>query len=106
VALGVLESPPDLVVCVVDAQNLERNLLLLSQLAERGIPLMVAMPMTDFLEKAGDRIDLSRLSNLLGVEVTAVVAHKSRGVRDLVDAIDRNLSQPRRSTIPSFRPDA
>ncbi len=106
VALGVLESSPDLVVCVVDAPNLERNLFLLSQLAERGIPLMVAMTMTDFLEKAGDRIDLSRLSNLLGVEVTAVVAHKSRGVRDLVDAIDRNLSQPRRSTIPSFRPDA
>jgi ferrous iron transport protein B len=86
---------PDLLVCVVSASNLERNLFFVSQLAEAGFPMVVALTMSDILESQGESIDVPRLSNLLGVDVVEVIGHKSRGIADLKDAIERNLETPR-----------
>ena len=86
---------PDLLVCVVDAGNLERNLYFFSQLAEREMPIVVALTMVDLLEQKGKKIDVAKLSNLLGVDVVPVVGHKNRGLKELREAIDRNLDEPK-----------
>lgn len=93
-----VDARPDLLVCVVNAANLERNLFLFSQLAEAEMPVLVALTMTDVLKQDGFDYDLGKLSSLLGVEVVPVVGHKGRGMQDLKDAIERNLAEPQ---IPS-----
>lgn len=86
---------PDLLVCVLDAGNLERNLYFFSQLAEQEYPVVVALTMTDLLRQNGRQIDVPKLSNLLGVEVIPVVGHRKQGLRELLEAIERNLAEPR-----------
>lgn len=91
---GAGEPVPDLLVCVVNADNLERNLYFVSQLAEEGRPMVVALTMTDLLKSKGKSIDISKLSNLLGIDVIEVVGHKAKGLKELKAAIDRNLEEP------------
>ncbi len=98
---GTLEgtSRPDLLVCVLDATNLERNLYFFSQLAEAGYPIVVALTMIDRLEQAGKSVDLPKMSNLISVDIVPMVGHKDKGLQDLKDAIERNLSNLR---VPAF----
>lgn len=86
---------PDLLVCVIDAGNLERNLYLYTQVAEVGRPMIVALTMVDRVQKDGKIIDTNRLSNLLGCEVVPVVGHKDTRLNALKEAIERNLDNPR-----------
>lgn len=90
---------PDLLVCVIDATNLERNLYIFTQLAEAGHSIVVALTMADRLAPRGDEIDIPRLSDLLGVDIVPVVGHKDDGVEDLRDAIERNLETPKHPTV-------
>ncbi|MCC7435644.1 MAG: ferrous iron transport protein B [Methanoregulaceae archaeon] len=85
------ERVPDLLVCVLNAANLERNLFLFSQVAEQGIPVVVALTMTDLLREDGKAIDAIKLSNLLGVDVIPVIGHRGQGVDLLKETIARNL---------------
>ncbi len=78
---------PDLVVDVVDASNLERNLYLAVQLIQLGVPLVLAFNMSDVAEQRGFAIDHARLGELLGVRIVATVGHKGKGVPELLDAI-------------------
>ena len=100
VAAGVIlgtakgERPPDLLLCVMDAGNLERNLFFFSQIAEIGKPIVVALTMTDLLSRHGKSLDIARLASQLGVDVIPVVAHKRRGIEELLAAISRNLVSP------------
>lgn len=89
------ERVPDLLVCVLNAANLERNLFLFSQVAEQGIPVVVALTMTDLLREDGKAIDAIKLSNLLGVDVIPVIGHRGQGVDLLKEAIARNLDDGR-----------
>lgn len=89
------ERRPDLLICVVDASNLERNLFFLSQLTEVGLPMVVALTMTDLLKKHGTPIDSAKLASQLGVDVIPVVAHKGIGLPELRAAIDANLKVPK-----------
>ncbi|RYG47556.1 ferrous iron transporter B [bacterium] len=89
------DDKPDLVVCVLDATNLERNLFLFSQLADMGIPTLVALTMVDRLEALGEDIDLPGLSERLGVEIVPVVGHREKGLDELLTAIFRNLDTPK-----------
>lgn len=94
--LGRGDNPrPDLLVCVVNAANLERNLFLFSQIAELGLPIVVALTMTDLLRDEGKALDAVKLSNLLGVDVVPVLGHKAQGLDILKDAIVRNLAEPK-----------
>jgi ferrous iron transport protein B len=77
----------DLMINVVDASNLERNLYLSTQLAEIGVPLLVVLNMVDVAEAAGLEIDLSRLAALLGCPVAGVVASTGKGVPELKQLI-------------------
>jgi len=75
----------DVIVNVVDATNLERNLFLLLQLLERNIPMVVALNMWDETEHLGIDIDLIKLEELLGITVVPTVALTGEGIKTLVD---------------------
>lgn len=82
---------PDLLVCVVDAGNLERNLFFYSQLAQVGIPIVVALTMVDRISGKGEEIDIPKLSKLLDSPVIPVVGHKEIGLKQLRQAIEESL---------------
>lgn len=77
------ERVPDLVVCVVDASNLERNLYLVSQVMDTGLPTIVALNMTDAAESVGLHVDTAKLEQELGLPVIPMVASRSEGVGKL-----------------------
>ena len=78
---------PDVVIVVVDASNLQRNLYLVSQLIELGRPLVVALNMIDIAERRGLRVSAQTLQRELGVPVIPVVGYKRKGVAELKAAI-------------------
>ena len=79
----ILKEKPDLVVDVVDASNLERNLYLTTQIMEMQRPLVIALNMVDVAEKRGIKVNTEKLSELLGVPVVATVGNKGRGLKEL-----------------------
>lgn len=81
----LLKEEPDVIVNLVDATNIERNLYLSTQLAETGIPVVIALNMTDLLEKRGIRIDSERLSMLLNCPVVETSALKQSGLDKMID---------------------
>ncbi|MFM1903032.1 MAG: Ferrous iron transport protein [Planctomycetota bacterium] len=78
---------PDVVVAVVDATNLERNLFLATQAIELGLPLVVALTLTDVASRRGIAIDTAALARQLGCPVVAIAAPARRGLGELRDAI-------------------
>ena len=76
----LITERPDVILNIVDGTNLERNLYLSTQLAELGIPVVMAVNMMDVVEKNGDRINTARLSQELGCEVVRISALKGTGV--------------------------
>lgn len=92
VLLGVQNGtqPPDRVVCVVDASNLERNLYLVSQVLELGIPTVVVLNMMDLVEAKGEKIDTEQLARLLDCPVVAVRANSG----DVAAKLRVALSKP------------
>jgi ferrous iron transport protein B len=78
---------PDVIVSVVDATNLERNLYLATQLFEYGVPVVIALTMIDVFEKRKHEIDIKKLSSNLGVPVVAVNAKADRGKAELVEKV-------------------
>ena len=84
----IVKTRPDLVVNVVDASNLERNLYLTAQILETGTPLIVVLNMSDLAERRGYRIDLRTFSHLLGgIPVIRTVANRGIGLDTLKEAI-------------------
>jgi len=81
----ILEEKPDVVINIVDATNIERNLYLTTQLIELGIPVVVALNMMDALEARGDQIDIPRLEKQLGVPVIPTSANKAQGTKELIE---------------------
>ena len=98
VLLGRLDegAAVDLVVCVLDASNLGRNLYLLSQVLELGLPTVVAVNMLDVAESRGVKIDWEELEKRLGVPVIPTQAVRHVGISDLKAAIHRAVDSPRR----------
>ena len=82
----LVDGRPDVVVAIVDASNLERNLYLAVQLLELGVPLAIALNMHDVARDRGLQIDAAKLSALLGVPVVPTIGHKGRGVPELLAA--------------------
>lgn len=83
----ILGDEVDVVLNIVDATNLERNLFLTMQLIELRKPVVVALNMMDEVEKLGQKIDVAELSNLLGVPVVPIVAKKKKGFKELLEAV-------------------
>src|SRR6184192_3236269 len=85
---------PDVVIVVVDASNLQRNLYLVSQLVELGRPLVVALNMMDIAERRGIHVAPAKLAKQLGVPVVPVIGHKRAGISNLKSEIDRAAIAP------------
>ncbi len=83
----LLDARPDVVVVVLDASNLERNLYLATQLMEMNLRLVLALNMSDVAAARGTEFDLQLLSQLLGAPVVPTVGHKKEGIGELLDAI-------------------
>ena len=81
----ILNDNPDVIIDLVDATNIERNLYLTTQLIETGVPVVVALNMTDLLEKRGIKIDTKRLSMLLDCPIVETSALKQTGLDALVE---------------------
>ena len=80
----IVREKPGVVVNVVDAASMERNLYLTAQILETGIPLIIALNMEDVADSRGLKIDTQKLSELLGgVPVIPMVASRDRGIREL-----------------------
>ena len=81
----ILDEKPDLIINIVDATNLERNLYLTTQLLEIGVPIVVALNMMDAVEKKGDKINAKTLEDALAVPVVEISALKEKGIKELMD---------------------
>src|SRR5579862_5195880 len=95
------QARPDVVVTIVDASNLERNLYLTTQVLELGVPVVVALNMTDVAQAQGLVLDVPRLSRQLGVPVVPMQAHKAQGLDQLKKAVADavQLPVPRRTLV-------
>ena len=92
--------PPDLIVVVVDASNLQRNLYYATQVVELGHPTLIALNMVDVAEANGHRIDDNKLADALGVPVLPVVASNGTGVPELRAKIIATVQSP-----PEMKPE-
>lgn len=81
----LLDGGPDVVVNLVDATNLERNLYLTTQILDLGVPVVVALNMMDLVKKSGDKIDVAGLSKQLGCPVVETTALKGHGMVELME---------------------
>jgi ferrous iron transport protein B len=93
---------PDAILCVVDASNLERNLFLVTQVMELGLPVLVALNMVDVAESRGIRLKPEELTRRMGVKFVPTQAHRGKGLVELRTALGQKLSEPgeRRWTMP------
>jgi ferrous iron transport protein B len=80
---------PDVVIAVVDATNLERNLYLVTQILEYRIPVVIALTMVDAAKKQSLEIDAKKLSALLKIPVIPVIAAKKQGIKELAEEVLR-----------------
>ena len=83
----LVNERPDLVVDIVDASNLDRNLYLAVQFKELGIPMIIALNMVDMAESRGIRVDHQQLSTLFGTPVVPMVARSNKGIQELLDKV-------------------
>lgn len=97
------ENMPDVVVNVIDASNLERNLFLTSQLMDMNINVVIALNMYDELENKGDKLDFENLGKIIGIPIITTVASKGEGIKELfrkvIDVYENNEPTARNAQI-------
>jgi ferrous iron transport protein B len=96
------EPRPDVVVSIVDASNLERNLYLTTQVLELGVPVVVALNMIDVAQAQGLKIDAGKLRERLGIRIVEIQANKGRGLDALKEAIADAVREGQASPGPAF----
>jgi len=99
----ILEQKPDVIIDVLDATNLERNLFLALQFLEFGIPVVGALNIVDQAEDMGFRIDEGRLSALLGLPLVRTVGPRDQGLEELLDAV--TAAAETTETPPRYTPE-
>lgn len=98
----LIEEKPDIIINIVDASNLERNLYLTTQLLELGLPMLVAANKTDVVNSKGDLLDSEKLSEELGLPVVEISAKRGEGIDDLLEEAKRLLQSGEK---PDFKLD-
>lgn len=83
----IVEKRPDIILNVVDGTNLERNLYLSTQLIDMDLAMVMALNMSDELEKSGDKLDVEQLSQLLGMPIIPTTGRNGKGIDTLFNAI-------------------
>jgi ferrous iron transport protein B len=81
----IMDQKPNVVINIVDATNIERNLYLTMQLKEMGIPMIVALNMMDVIDARKDSINIQALEKLLGVPVVPASASKGKGIKEVIE---------------------
>lgn len=94
VAVDAIQADVDLIVCIIDASNLERNLYLFTQIAQLKKPMVVALTMVDRLESKGKKINLEAIEKEIGCPAALVVGHKEEGLDELKLKISQSLENP------------
>jgi ferrous iron transport protein B len=95
----IINETPDMVVDIIDASNLERNLYLYVQLMELGIPLVLAFNMSDVAKASGKVFDIDLLSRLLASPIVKTVGHKNIGTKEILDAVISHMENKNRKKI-------
>ena len=95
----VLKENPDVIIDLVDATNIERNLYLSTQIMELGIPVIMAVNMMDIVEKNGDKIHIDKLAKKLGCEVVTISALKGTGIKEAADKAVQ-IAQKKGAAVP------
>ena len=90
----LIKENPDLVVAVLNAASLERNLYLVAELIELSPRLVIALNMMDVAQQQGMKIDVKALSKELNIQVIPIIASKNQGIDELLAAIEQEYSQP------------
>lgn len=98
----LIDEKPDAILNIVDGTNLERNLYLTTQLAELGIPVVIAINMMDVVVKSGDKIDIEKLGIGLGCKVVEISALKGTGIDDAAKEAINAAHQERKSPMLMF----
>lgn len=101
----ILEENPDVIINVVDATNLERNLYLTTQLLEMGANIIIALNMMDEVEEKNIQIDIDKLSKSLGVPITPTVGHKKKGMDNLMDIAIKAMNSKSSTTEVTYGED-
>ena len=83
----IFDNHPDVVLNIVDASNLERNLFLTTQLIDMNVPMVMGLNMYDELEKNGDKLDIEALSTMFGFPIIPTVSSKGTGIDKVLDSI-------------------
>jgi ferrous iron transport protein B len=94
------QPAPDLIIVVVNAENLQRNLFLASQVSELEVPMVIALNCWDIAEKKGLQIDCKLLEQRLGVPVVPTIAKRNRGTEELAHAVESALATKPRMARP------
>lgn len=89
----LLDEKPDVILNLIDASNIERNLYLTTQLLEMGIPVAIALNMMDIVRKNGDKIDIQKLSKELGCPIVETAAIKGEGSMEAADMAIARVEQ-------------
>lgn len=92
----LLKENPDLIINIVDATNIERNLYLTLQLMELSIPMVIALNMMDEVRASGNSVDVVKLSNYLGIPVVPISAAKNEGISELMDVIMKSAIEKKK----------
>jgi len=98
----ILHEHPDLIVNIVDATNIERNLYLTLQLMELSIPMVIALNMMDEVRASGNSVDVIKLSKHLGIPVVPISAGKNEGISELMDVIMKAANDKKKPTKLDF----
>ena len=94
----IIDEKPDVVINVIDATNLERNLYMTTQIMEMDVPMVVALNMTDVLEKEGQSIDVQALSKDLGCPVVAISALRQKNLDAMMEEAMKTAKKARKGT--------
>ncbi len=96
----ILHEKPDVVISVIDATNLERNLYMTTQLLEMDVPVVVALNMIDAVAENDQRIDARELEKALGVKVVSISALRNKGLDELMEAVSKAKERKGTSFLP------
>lgn len=100
----LLRERPDMIINIIDSSNPERNLYLTTQLQELGIPMILALNMTDVIRKNGDFIDTKKLTHRFGCPAVEISALKGSGLKELSQAVEKMLFDKTPPKPVSFSP--
>ena len=92
----IIENQPDVVVDIIDASNIERNLYLATQLIEMNVPLVLAFNMSDIAKQKGLTFDIDELSELLEAKIVSTVGSKAKGKNELLNAVIKTAEKGKR----------